>query len=106
MLSTAKFKQIIGPTVNKDVYHCRHGFNVAAYNASMQELAANNSPTNAGGSEDRSEISEEHLWRHGGPTFKNVQPKSYKILEQQLPQSAVGGKSLAFLCETRSEKKC
>lgn len=44
-----------------------------------------------GGPEERSEIVEEHLWRHGGPTFKNVQPKSYKILEQQLPQSEMGG---------------
>ncbi len=42
--------------------------------------------------EERSEVVEEHLWRHGGPKFKNVQPKSYKILEQQLPQSAIGSK--------------
>ncbi len=45
----------------------------------------------ASGADERSEIVEEHLWRHGGPTFKNVQPKSYKILEQQLPQSGMGG---------------
>ena len=37
--------------------------------------------------EPKAEILEEHVWKHGGPKFKNVQPKSYKILEQQLPQS-------------------
>ncbi|CAH8440349.1 unnamed protein product [Heterobilharzia americana] len=47
----------------------------------------------SGSPEPRAEIVEEHLWRHGGPTFKNVQPKSYKILEQQLPQSNMGGPS-------------
>lgn len=56
-------------------------------------LAEQQAPSSAaqGGPEERSEIVEEHLWRHGGPTFKNVQPKSYKILEQQLPQSEMGG---------------
>ena len=63
---------------------------------SMKMLAAEQAPAAAvagGVPEERSEIVEEHLWRHGGPTFKNVQPKSYKILEQQLPQSEMGGAS-------------
>lgn len=59
----------------------------------MQEQAAVPVGQPGGGVVDeRSEIVEEHLWRHGGPTFKNVQPKSYKILEQQLPQSGAGGR--------------
>ncbi|CDS43192.1 PDZ and LIM domain protein Zasp [Echinococcus multilocularis] len=70
----------------------KRAFNVTNYNMSMKMMAAEqSSPTVAqGGPEERSEIVEEHLWRHGGPTFKNVQPKSYKILEQQLPQSEMG----------------
>lgn len=71
----------------------KRDFNVAQYNITMQQFAnANRSVEAAVGSpEPRAEIVEEHLWRHGGPTFKNVQPKSYKILEQQLPQASVGG---------------
>ncbi|KAH9285112.1 hypothetical protein ECG_02390 [Echinococcus granulosus] len=71
----------------------KRAFNVTNYNMSMKMMAAEqSSPTVVqGGPEERSEIVEEHLWRHGGPTFKNVQPKSYKILEQQLPQSEMGG---------------
>ncbi|KAH9284455.1 PDZ and LIM domain protein Zasp [Echinococcus granulosus] len=70
----------------------KRAFNVTNYNMSMKMMAAEqSSPTVVqGGPEERSEIVEEHLWRHGGPTFKNVQPKSYKILEQQLPQSEMG----------------
>nr|VZI04410.1 unnamed protein product [Spirometra erinaceieuropaei] len=68
----------------------KHAFNVANYNASMQQMSAAAGGVGPGGAEERSEIVEEHLWRHGGPLFKNVQPKSYKILEQQLPQSAMG----------------
>ncbi|KER27647.1 hypothetical protein T265_05366 [Opisthorchis viverrini] len=71
----------------------KRDFNVVQYNITMQQFAAANKPSQAGpeSQEPRVEIVEEHLWRHGGPTFKNVQPKSYKILEQQLPQSSVGG---------------
>ncbi|KAL5109121.1 PDZ and LIM domain protein Zasp [Taenia crassiceps] len=70
----------------------KRAFNVTNYNMSMKMMAAEQaSPAvTPGGPEERSEIVEEHLWRHGGPTFKNVQPKSYKILEQQLPQSEMG----------------
>ncbi|CAL8071814.1 unnamed protein product [Calicophoron daubneyi] len=71
----------------------KRDFNVAQYNLSMQQIAAAQRPAQAqpNSPEPRSEIVEEHLWRHGGPTFKMVQPKSYKILEQQLPQSSTGG---------------
>ena len=67
----------------------RRDFNVAAYNATMNQI---NEPMNqivpcSPGLEPRAEILEEHVWKHGGPKFKNVQPKSYKILEQQLPQA-------------------
>ncbi|XP_018648983.1 hypothetical protein Smp_006860.1 [Schistosoma mansoni] len=70
----------------------KRDFNVVAYNQTMQQIAASNRPidVNSNSPEPRAEIVEEHLWRHGGPTFKNVQPKSYKILEQQLPQSSMG----------------
>ncbi|VUZ39217.1 unnamed protein product [Hymenolepis diminuta] len=70
----------------------KHAFNVPNYNASMKMLAERQTMSAAaqGAPEERSEIVEEHLWRHGGPTFKNVQPKSYKILERQLPQSEMG----------------
>ncbi|VDP56173.1 unnamed protein product [Schistosoma mattheei] len=71
----------------------KRDFNVVAYNQTMQQIAASNRPIDVASNspEPRAEIVEEHLWRHGGPTFKNVQPKSYKILEQQLPQSSMGG---------------
>ncbi|KAH8850980.1 PDZ and LIM domain protein Zasp [Schistosoma japonicum] len=74
----------------------KRDFNVVAYNQTMQQLAAANRSIDiaSGEPEPRAEIVEEHLWRHGGPTFKNVQPKSYKILEQQLPQSSMGGKGM------------
>ncbi|CAH8829580.1 unnamed protein product [Trichobilharzia szidati] len=70
----------------------KRDFNVVQYNQTMQQIAAANKPVEqaSGSPEPRAEIVEEHLWRHGGPTFKNVQPKSYKILEQQLPQSNMG----------------
>uniref|UniRef100_A0A1I8F7A6 PDZ domain-containing protein n=1 Tax=Macrostomum lignano TaxID=282301 RepID=A0A1I8F7A6_9PLAT len=55
------------------------GFNVAAY-------AAQTAPSEQQ-QQRQSEVSEEHVWRHGGPTFKNVVPKTYQILESQLPQS-------------------
>ncbi|CAH8663773.1 unnamed protein product [Dicrocoelium dendriticum] len=72
----------------------KRDFNVAQYNITMQQYAAASRPAviNPANQEPRAEIVEEHLWRHGGPTFKKVQPKSYKILEQQLPQASVGGK--------------
>jgi len=85
-----------------DFYVRKHGFDLSQYNASLGITAANAAPPSAaaggaymnqGGSDEapRSEIVEEHVWKHGGPTFKNVQPKSYKILEQQLPSSESGG---------------
>uniref|UniRef100_A0A1I8FD57 PDZ domain-containing protein n=1 Tax=Macrostomum lignano TaxID=282301 RepID=A0A1I8FD57_9PLAT len=59
----------------------KRGFNVAAY-------AAQTAPSEQQ-QQRQSEVSEEHVWRHGGPTFKNVVPKTYQILESQLPHRAV-----------------
>ncbi|KAF6770604.1 hypothetical protein AHF37_11120 [Paragonimus kellicotti] len=61
----------------------RRDFNVAQYNITMQQFAATNRQVEVAQNspEPRAEIIEEHLWRHGGPTFKKVQPKSYKILD-------------------------
>lgn len=92
------FKKILDSELNvitnKFSIYFRRDFNVVAYNQTMQQIAASNRPIDVASNspEPRAEIVEEHLWRHGGPTFKNVQPKSYKILEQQLPQSSMGGK--------------
>lgn len=38
----------------------------------------------------RVEVVEEPTCRMGGPTFKKVQPKTYKILESELPASEEG----------------
>ncbi|KAM7536071.1 hypothetical protein Aperf_G00000100633 [Anoplocephala perfoliata] len=85
----------------------KRAFNVTNYNASMKMLAEQQAPSAAtqGGPEERSEIVEEHLWRHGGPTFKNVQPKSYKILEQQLPQSEMGGSTPGSVFERADDER-
>uniref|UniRef100_A0A0R3TH15 ZM domain-containing protein n=1 Tax=Rodentolepis nana TaxID=102285 RepID=A0A0R3TH15_RODNA len=85
----------------------RHAFNVPNYNASMKILAEQQAVSTAaqGAPEERSEIVEEHLWRHGGPTFKNVQPKSYKILEQQLPQSEMGGGTPGSVFERNTDER-
>ncbi|KAL3315062.1 Synaptopodin 2-like [Cichlidogyrus casuarinus] len=80
-------------------------FNVAAYNAAMNQnrpVMAPNSPT---GGEARAEIVEEHLWKHGGPTYKNVTPKSYKILEQQLPQSESGGAQVGSIFDKSRDER-
>ena len=42
--------------------------------------------------EERVQVVEEPTCRLGGPVYKDVQPKTYQILEQQLPpEEAPGG---------------
>ncbi|VDD76154.1 unnamed protein product [Mesocestoides corti] len=85
----------------------KHAFNIANYNMSMKMLAAEQAATSAaqGNPEERSEIVEEHLWRQGGPKFKNVQPKSYRILQQQLPQSEMGGNTPGSVFERSVDER-
>ena len=50
------------------------------------------------GEEQRSTISEEPTVKFGGPTFKNIQPKTYQILEQEL---SAGHVTIGGQIETR-----
>ena len=42
-------------------------------------------PQAAPASQQRVQVVEEPTMRLGGPTYKNVQPKTYQVLEEELP---------------------
>ena len=48
------------------------------------------------GGDQRAQICEESTVKFGGPTYKNVQPKTYQILEQELNDGhiTVGGQTV------------
>jgi hypothetical protein len=89
----------------------KHEFNVAQYNAARGHGQQKSAPSNVApsgapeASEPRSEIVEEHLWRHGGPTFKNVTPKSYKILEATLPQAEAGEIKIGSIMDREMDER-
>jgi len=57
--------------------------------------------------ESRSEIDEQPIPKLGGPTYKQIKPKTYQVLEEQLqssdtaPPAAASGNKLAiyYVCE-------
>jgi hypothetical protein len=81
----------------------KHEINIAQFNASRGPQQAASNPAANGTA--RSEIVEEHVWRHGGPTFKNVIPKSYKILEQQLPQAEAGFSKMGSVMDRNLDER-
>ena len=50
----------------------------------------------------RVEVVEEPTCRIGGPTFKQVKPKTYKVLESELPASEQGQGEWELLAAGRS----
>lgn len=51
-------------------------------------LTAPGGPAIAPAEESRSQIDEQPIPKLGGPTYKQVKPKTYQVLEEQLEQSA------------------
>jgi len=51
-------------------------------------LTAPGGPTTVPAEESRSEIDEQPIPKLGGPTYKQVKPKTYQVLEEQLQQSS------------------
>jgi len=50
-------------------------------------LTAPGGPTTVPAEESRSQIDEEPIPKLGGPTYKQVKPKTYQVLEEQLQSS-------------------
>ncbi|THD23726.1 hypothetical protein D915_005618 [Fasciola hepatica] len=75
-------------------FFSRRDFNVAQYKITVQQFANANINVKAVINPPEHSlviVKEPFLWRHGGPTLKNDQPKSHKVLEQQIPRASVGG---------------
>ncbi|THD22297.1 PDZ and LIM domain protein Zasp [Fasciola hepatica] len=71
----------------------KRDFNVAQYKITVQQFANANINVKAVINPPEHSlviVKEPFLWRHGGPTLKNDQPKSHKVLEQQIPRASVG----------------
>ena len=51
-------------------------------------LTSPGGPTTVPAEESRSEIDEQPIPKLGGPTYKQVKPKTYQVLEEQLQQSS------------------
>ena len=65
-------------------------------------VTAPGGPTAMPQEESRSQIDEQHIPKLGGPTYKDVKPKTYQVLEEQLQSgdtqpAAAAGKLRTFL---------
>ncbi|PAA82468.1 hypothetical protein BOX15_Mlig015623g2 [Macrostomum lignano] len=73
----------------------KRAFNVAAYGATAAGRQASPPPAAAAvhpvTSINGGQVSSKSNRGQGGPVYKNVKPKTYQILESQLPQSESGG---------------
>ncbi len=58
--------------------------------------------------EQRAQVIEEPTIRMGGPIHKQVTPKTYQVLKDELPASAIGGKKTRFFSHNYQQKilKC
>jgi len=65
-------------------------------------MTAPGGPTAVPAEESRSQIDEEPIPKLGGPTYKQVKPKTYQVLEEQLQssedtsQAAAAGKRIGL----------